>query len=80
LAFQITDDLLDVTASELQLGKGARKDARKGKNTYPSLLGLDGSRDAARFQIDEAVNALVPLGPQAHDLGQLARLVLSRSS
>ena len=80
LAFQITDDLLDVTSTDHQLGKGTKKDARKGKNTYPALLGLDGSRDAARFQIQEAVNALVILGPQAEDLAQLARFVLSRSS
>ena len=80
LAFQITDDLLDVTSTEHQLGKAAKKDARKGKNTYPALLGLEGSRDAARVEIHEAINALAVVGPQAHDLAQLARFVNSRTS
>ena len=80
LAFQITDDLLDVTSTAHQLGKGTKKDARKGKNTYPALLGLEGSQDAARFQVHEAIDALGLLGPQARDLAQLARFVTSRSS
>jgi geranylgeranyl pyrophosphate synthase len=80
LAFQITDDLLDVTSTEHQLGKGTRKDARKGKNTYPALLGLDESRHVARFQVHQAVTALSALGQSARDLAELARFVLSRGS
>jgi geranylgeranyl diphosphate synthase type II len=80
LAFQIMDDVLDVTSTDHQLGKGAKKDARKGKNTYPALLGLERSRDAARFQIHEAINSLATFGPQARDLADLARFVTSRSS
>jgi geranylgeranyl diphosphate synthase type II len=78
LAFQIVDDLLDVTASPEQLGKKTGKDAGKGKNTYPRLLGLAESRREADRQLDEATKALDELGPAAGGLRALARFVVER--
>jgi geranylgeranyl pyrophosphate synthase len=78
LAFQIIDDILDVTSTPEQLGKATRKDAGKGKNTYPSLLGLDASRAEAARQLDAALTALAPLGARAAALRTLARFVVER--
>src|SRR5687767_407490 len=68
LAFQIVDDLLDVTATPQQLGKGTHKDAGKGKNTYPTLLGIEGSRQEAQRQLTAALESLQVFGPRAAPL------------
>ncbi len=78
LAFQIVDDILDVTSTPEQLGKATNKDASKGKNTYPSLLGLDESREEARRQLQAALDALAPLGAAANELQTLASFVVER--
>jgi geranylgeranyl diphosphate synthase type II len=78
LAFQITDDLLDVAGDPGKLGKGVRKDAEHGKLTYPALLGIDESRRRAAKLIDEACQALEPFGEKARKLIALARYVRER--
>ncbi len=80
LAFQIIDDVLDVTSTPEQLGKHTRKDADRGKNTYPSLLGLEESRAEAHRQLNEALSSLHPLGPAAGGLATLARFVVERQN
>jgi geranylgeranyl diphosphate synthase, type II len=78
LAFQIIDDILDVTSTAEQMGKATGKDQGKGKNTYPSLLGLEGSKTEARKQLDAALAALAGLGEAAAGLMALARFVVER--
>ncbi|HEX4794769.1 MAG TPA: farnesyl diphosphate synthase [Humisphaera sp.] len=80
LAFQIVDDVLDVTSTPEQLGKATNKDADRGKNTYPSLMGLEASRREAAIQLAAAMKALEPLGSQADGLAALARFVGERTS
>ena len=78
LAFQIVDDVLDVTSTPEQLGKATNKDADRGKNTYPSLIGLDASRTAAREAVNAALEALSSFGPSADGLRAMARFVVAR--
>ncbi len=80
LAFQITDDILDETATAEQLGKTPGKDAAAGKATYPALYGLEPSRRQAEALAEEAVSILAPLGERAALLAALARFVVHRTS
>ncbi len=78
LAFQITDDLLDVEGTADQTGKRVGKDAARGKLTYPGLLGVEESRWRAERLCREAREQLAPLGPAAGRLLDLASFVLQR--
>ncbi|HEX8286339.1 MAG TPA: farnesyl diphosphate synthase [Pyrinomonadaceae bacterium] len=78
LLFQITDDLLDVTATASDLGKTPGKDARTGKATYPALYGLDAARRRALEVFDRANAALDAIERPTPMLRGLARLVLER--
>jgi geranylgeranyl diphosphate synthase, type II len=78
LAFQITDDLLDVESSPHQTGKRVQKDAARGKLTYPGFLGLEDSRRRAGQLIHEACDCLAPLGESGRRLADLARSILER--
>jgi geranylgeranyl diphosphate synthase type II len=78
LAFQITDDLLDVAGSQASVGKRLEKDAGHGKLTYPSLLGVDESRRRAKKLIDDACGMIELFGPKAGQLRALAQFVASR--
>ena len=78
MAFQITDDLLDLTGTEDEMGKGVRKDASLGKLTYPGLLGPDDARAKARELVDSACDSIVPLGDRGQRLKAMAVFVLER--
>lgn len=78
LAFQIADDLLDVTGTEVKMGKGVQKDADHGKLTYPSLLGVADSKSRAEELIRTACEAISTLGPNGRRLEALAHFVLER--
>lgn len=80
LAFQIADDILDVTGDVGKAGKRLGKDAEAGKATFVSLLGLDGARKRAAELIDEATSALSPYGIKAGNLIAAARFVIARES
>jgi geranylgeranyl diphosphate synthase type II len=79
LAFQITDDLLDVSGNSATVGKGVAKDAASGKMTFPGLLGVEESRQRARELVSQAVAALAPFGDRGHGLAAVARFVLERN-
>jgi geranylgeranyl pyrophosphate synthase len=78
LLFQITDDLLDVTATASDLGKTPGKDARAQKATYPAVYGLEAARLRAREVYESACAALDRIGRPTPMLRGLARLVLER--
>jgi geranylgeranyl diphosphate synthase type II len=78
LAFQITDDLLDVEGDAGQTGKRVRKDAARGKLTYPGLLGIAESRQRAERLCREAREHVQSLGPAAHRMLALVSYVLER--
>jgi geranylgeranyl diphosphate synthase type II len=79
LAFQITDDLLDVCGQQADVGKRVGKDADRSKLTFPGLLGVAESRRRAEQLSQEAREALRPLGSRAGNLEALARYVLERN-
>ena len=79
LLFQITDDLLDVTATEQELGKTPGKDARSAKATYPALYGLEEARVAATKLHGDAVAALKMIDQPTDSLRQIADFTLNRS-
>ena len=78
LAFQIADDLLDVTGSAAAVGKPVSKDAAAGKLTYPAVVGIEASRAAAAEAAAAAEGALEIFGPAADELRQLARFAIER--
>ncbi len=80
LAFQIADDILDVTGDAATAGKRVGKDADAGKATFVSLLGLDGARARAVALVAEAEAALQPYGTSAGNLIAAARFSISRDS
>lgn len=81
LAFQITDDILDVVGDEKILGKEVRHDAESGKATWPSLLGLENARNLAKLHCKAAESALGELftGPDAELLRSVARKLAYRT-
>ncbi len=80
LAFQIIDDCLDVEATPEQMGKNTRKDGDKGKLTYPSLLGLNASRELADTLVSDAIASLSVFGTRGDCLKALGQFVVNRRS
>ncbi len=79
LAFQIVDDLLNVTSTTEKLGKAAGSDAEKGKATYPVYFGIDGTREKAKQAVEEAKDALATFAEKGDHLRALADYILARS-
>ncbi len=78
LAFQIADDILDITGDEARLGKPVGSDEERDKATYPRLYGLDESRRRARAEVDAAVETLIPFDAHAEPLRAIARYIVER--
>jgi geranylgeranyl diphosphate synthase, type II len=78
LAFQIVDDVLDVTQTSEQLGKTAGKDTASEKATYPALFGVDASIKQADALVSEAFAELQSFGNRAEPLKELARFLVER--
>lgn len=78
LAFQITDDILDVVGATEDIGKSAGSDERNQKATYVALATLAGAEKMARDAVETAVEALAPLGDRADFLRKMAKFLLSR--
>jgi geranylgeranyl pyrophosphate synthase len=76
LAFQIVDDLLDVTGTTAETGKAVRTDVRK--TTFVSFSGVDGARQLADELCNTAMTALAPFGTRANSLLELAKFVAAR--
>jgi geranylgeranyl diphosphate synthase, type II len=80
LAFQIADDVLDVTATTDQLGKTAGRDLELRKSTYPALLGVEGAKDRAAALVDEGCSALAEVGLLTPPLVRIAQFTVQRTS
>ncbi|MDD3445918.1 MAG: polyprenyl synthetase family protein [Zavarzinia sp.] len=80
LAFQITDDLLDVEGRVEDTGKAVAKDAARGKATFVSILGVERARAQAERLIDQAIRHIAMFGSRADNLSALARYVIERKS
>jgi geranylgeranyl diphosphate synthase type II len=80
LAFQITDDILNVTGDAQKLGKSVKSDEARDLVTFPALLGVDGARDQARHWIDRAKLSLSLFGDSAWFLNDLADYVIERQN
>jgi geranylgeranyl diphosphate synthase type II len=80
LAFQIADDLLDITGSKEQLGKSAGKDDQQQKATYPAIHGVEESRRIASRLVREACDLLEPYGSRAQRLREIAHFLIERNN
>ena len=78
LAFQIADDILDITGKQEVIGKDAGSDIIKGKKTFPSLYGLEESRRRAEEVVDGALEALKNFDKRADPLRDLAKYIITR--
>ena len=78
LSFQIVDDILDIIGDEEKLGKPIGSDIENHKSTYPSLLGLDKSRQIARELIEEGKSSIKDLPSEREFLNQLGDYIISR--
>ena len=80
LAFQIADDILDVTSTSEQLGKTPGKDLAASKATYPAVHGIAASEGRARELVGEAVEIVSRLGADTQILQEIARFIIARNS
>ena len=78
LAFQVTDDILDVESTPETLGKATQKDEGKGKATFVDVLGLEGAKQKAEALIDSSIAALAIYGTRAATLADAARFMVAR--
>jgi geranylgeranyl diphosphate synthase type II len=78
LAFQIVDDILDITGTDEELGKSAGADILRGKNTYPSVFGMETSKEEAKILIEKSLDAIRDFNSKADPLREIAKYILRR--
>ncbi|MDJ0719162.1 MAG: polyprenyl synthetase family protein [Prochloraceae cyanobacterium] len=79
LAFQIVDDILDITSTQEELGKTAGKDLRSQKATFPSIWGLEESKAQAKQLVEAAIAELEPFGDKAEPMVAIAKFITTRT-
>lgn len=80
LAFQIVDDILDITSTTEELGKDVGSDEERGKATYPAVHGLDQSHVKAELLIEEALEIISPYGKTAEPCREIAKFIIERKN
>jgi farnesyl diphosphate synthase len=80
LAYQVRDDIIDITSSDLELGKPAGSDLAANKSTYPALLGLHGAQQKAEQLYQQALQALANLPYNTQNLADFATFIITRKS
>jgi geranylgeranyl diphosphate synthase type II len=80
LAFQIADDVLNVTGTREELGKDANTDAQRGKKTYPTFYGVEGARSLADQRVERAIRHLSSFDANADPLRELAKYITARKN
>ena len=80
LAFQITDDILDVEGTAEELGKPTGSDAKNNKSTYVSLYGLQAAHELAEKTVNEALECLEMFGDNAEHLRQITKMMTNRKN
>ncbi|GLX79268.1 (2E,6E)-farnesyl diphosphate synthase [Thalassotalea insulae] len=80
LAYQVRDDIIDITSSEEELGKPAGSDVNANKSTYPALLGLTGAQQKADDLYQQALQALASLPYNTQNLSEFATFIIERTS
>ncbi len=80
LAFQIADDVLNVTGTREELGKDPNTDAQRGKKTYPAFCGIDGARQLATQSVNRAIERLAEFDGKADPLREIARYITTRKN
>lgn len=80
LAFQITDDILDIEGTTEELGKPAKSDIANEKSTYPAILGIEKSKKLAKQLVDEAYSAMAEFNSKADPLREIARYIITRKN
>ena len=79
LAYQVQDDIIDLTSTEEELGKPVGSDLAANKSTYPALLGLQGAQDKAENLLQQALQALTRLPYNTQSLADFATFIVKRS-
>lgn len=79
LAYQVRDDIIDITSTEEELGKPAGSDLAANKSTYPALLGLQGAQEKADQLFEEALHALSTLSYNTQNLSDFATFIIKRT-
>ena len=78
MAFQIADDILDETSTDIILGKPAGSDVKQNKLTYPAVHGLDAARDKVQQLTGDAITLLAPLRRNTEPLSEMATFLMNR--